>query len=59
MANKFVQYPYSLEKATNGGYIVRSQVIPGLPQPVAPTQDVYVFATLADLTYWIGFNEQP
>jgi hypothetical protein len=60
MANKFVQYPYTIERADNGGYIVTSltnsgSVGPGIP----PAYAKYVFATQADLTYWIGFNELP
>jgi hypothetical protein len=49
MANQFLQYPYLLEKAVNGGYVC--------VDPKDST-NFYSFSTQADLIYWIGFNEQ-
>jgi hypothetical protein len=49
MANQFLQYPYQISKAVNGGYIC-----------VDPkdANNFYAFSTQADLTYWLGLNEQ-
>lgn len=50
MANQFVQYPYVVHKTANGYMIC--------PFPDSADQFEYVFATMADLTYWMGLNEQ-
>lgn len=49
MANQYMEYPYIIEKGMNGGYVVRD---------ITDPRKFYAFSTQADLTYWIGLNEQ-
>jgi hypothetical protein len=48
-SNQWLQYPMVLDKAVNGGYVVRD---------ITDPHTFYAFSTQADLVYWIGLNEQ-
>lgn len=52
VANRYVQYPIKITKTANG-YVVEAASGQNGPEYT------YVFANQADLTYWLGLNEQP
>jgi hypothetical protein len=52
VANRYVAYPLTITKTANG-YIVENKSAGSGPDLV------YVFANMADMTYWLGLNEQP
>lgn len=50
MVNQFVQYPITIQKAINGYVVYKANASIDDPR--------YVFATMADLSYWLGLNEE-